>query len=296
MTFRYLLIPMLLGCTTLAGCNDPERPATLAAAPIHRNWLSVPALPFVQDAVLSLAPKLENGLNSELMNQLCGLARNELAQDQVNTFLRDHQIDVGQQGPLALLVNGDKAGQATLCAAHLASGAFSTVDLEPFIQQPAAEAVAEQSTVGQTSKIDPASAALLLSVKLAVARANADVFALIASELQRRPGLPPVEVREQAQQLFSRLAPTYLARIRSSLSEPGTTFQLRQLSKGRLVFTSSDGASFELKSGQLTLRQDGATSFGNGRLLGLSRVLQVRYFDEDVEALMTSPASESKVR
>jgi hypothetical protein len=234
-------------------------------------------LPFVQGAVLALAPKLENGLTAEMMAQICGLARHELSQDQVTASLAERKIDISagtdKNPQLALLVNGDRAGQATLCAAHLASSAFTMTELQPFLQ----------------SRSDLASLTLLLSVRLAIARANADVFALIAQEMQRRPGLTPMEIREQVQQLFSRLAPTYLARIRAQFPTPGTDLELVHLTPQKLAFTSSDGADFVLERGQISLRQNGVMVFGDGLLHGLSRILQVVYFDASATALLVPP-------
>ncbi|MGE9763011.1 hypothetical protein [Pseudomonas sp. PDM20] len=255
--------------------------------------MSLPALPLVQGAVLALAPRLDNGLTAELMNQICGLARGDLSQDQVNQFLADRRLDAApgqdRNPALVLLKNGDRAGQATLCAAYLAGSVFSTADLQPFLEASAGTTHAADGKANQpeaTASQD--SVTMLLSVRLAVARANADVFALIASEMQRRPGLTPLEVREQVQQLFSRLAPTYLARIRARFQAPGTVLQQIRLDKETLVFSSSDGADFVLERGQLRLRQDGVMIYGDGRLHGLIRTLQVAYFDAQAAALLTS--------
>jgi hypothetical protein len=253
--------------------------------------LSLPALPLVQGAVTALAPRLDNGLTAELMNQICGLARSDLSQEQVNQFLADRKIEVGagqQRNPaLALLDNHDHAGQSTLCAAHLSNSVFATADLQSLVKAGAGKmpSSGSQSSSSEAQET-PASVTLLLSVRLAIARANADVFALIASEMQRRPGLTPMEIREQVQQLFSRLAPTYLARIRAQFPEPGTAIQRVQVGKETLLFSSSDGADFVLERGQLRLRQNGVMIYGDGRLHGLNRALQVAYFDAQSAELL----------
>jgi hypothetical protein len=225
------------------------------------------------------------------MNQICGLARNDLTQDQVNQFLADRKIDIAagqdRNPALVLLDNRDQAAQATLCAAHLANSVFSSADLQPLL---ARNATTPHTPDGKASppgaKAGQASVQLLLSVRLAIARANADVFALIASEMQRRPGLTPMAIREQVQQLFSRLAPTYLARIRAQFPAPGTEFQRLKVDKETLIFSSSDGADFALERGQLRLLQNGVMIYGDGRLQGLNRALQVAYFDAQAAALL----------
>ncbi|WP_236200967.1 hypothetical protein [Pseudomonas pseudonitroreducens] len=288
MTYRHLFITLILGSLGLAGCNEQHQAAAPKPAAVHRNWLDMPALPLLQEAVLSMAPKLEDGLTAELMNQICGLARGDLSQDSVTRFVTGKGIDAGvllhQSGPLALLVNGDKPGQAAACAAHLVSGAFSTEDLEATMAL-----LPEQfdgRDIAQGQGVDKESLSILLPVRLAVARANADVFALIAAELQRRRGLNPMQIREQSQQLFSRLAPTYLARIKAQFPAPGTTFRVLHLRKGQLDFVSSDGASFTLHGAQINLQQNGSMWYGDGKLLGENRTLQVAYFNDDTAVLL----------
>lgn len=287
---RYFLIALFVGSLGLSGCQDKAEPQAHAEKPVPRNWLSLPALPLLQGAVVALAPKLENGLDAELMNQICGLARGESSQAQVDELLKKRGLDAAihlhRSGPLALLVNGDRAGQATACAAHLASNAFSMAELEPFVS----------TSQEQRSEADQTSVAMLLSVKLAVARANADVLTLIASELQRRPGLNPLQVREQAQQLFSRLAPTYLARIRAQFPAPGTRFRVLELRKERLVFVTSEGDRLVLDHGALRLREQGALAYGEGHLHGLLRPLQVAYFTAEEGRLLSADEDSESAR
>lgn len=298
MISRYFCFALFLGSLALSGCKDPQPLQSPPAETVHREWLSLPALPFLQGAVLALAPRLEDGLTPELMNQICGLARGNATQEQVNAFLALQKVDTAvaaKRNPaLALLSNGDRAGQATLCAAHLASTAFSLVDLQPLQAAQGGSAHGQAKTDAAAETVtDQASLTMLLSVRLAIARANADVFTLIASELQRRPGLNPLEIREQAQQLFGRLAPTYLARVRAQFPASGTTIEVLHLDKNSLEFTSSDGAELTLRNGQLSLRQHGALAYGEGRLHGLNRPLQVAYFDGQAAAQLAPPGTET---
>lgn len=140
-------------------------------------------------------------------------------------------------------------------------------------------------------QIDNALLASALSVKLAVARANADVFALIAVELQHRPGLTIAQYREQAGQLFARLAATYLHRIKEQLPPANTQHKLLQMDDNRFVFSSSVGSVFEFGRNGLVLCQGGIVWYGEGRLMGQEYPLQVEYLPAGVEQLLTSPAS-----
>lgn len=297
MKLQFLIATGMAGLLALTGCKQDE--PTVQAAPIHRSWLSLPALPIIQDAVFSLSPTFNGQRNTWVMAQLCGLARGELKQEQVNVFLAQQKVDVAKlpkQGhELSLLVNGDRAGQATACAAYLATSVLSTVDAGEFMSA-VRPMGADGKTPDQDAKphlqIDNARLSAVLPIKLAEARANADVFALIAAELQRRPGLKVSEYREQAEQLFSQLAPTYLERIKAQLPPAGSTYKLLQLDADRFAFSSSAGSLFEYGSEGMTLRQNSVIWYGQGKLLGQEYPLQVAYFDASVGSLLAPVAKQ----
>ncbi|MGR3885533.1 hypothetical protein [Pseudomonas sp. 1152_12] len=258
------------------------------------NWLRVPALPVIQDAIVQMSPRFNEASKAPMMEQLCALARGEVKQEQVNAFLKQQGIDAQtlppQGSPLSLLVNGDQPGQATACAAYLATSVLSTVNAAEFMRPvvvPAANGQPEKSSL----QIDNALLTQALSIKLAVARANADVFALIAVELQHRPGLTVAQYREQTGQLFARLAPTYLNRIKEQLPPVNTQYELLQMDNSRFVFKSSVGSVFEFGRNGLVLRQGGIVWYGKGRLMGQEYPLQIEYFPAAVERLLTSAAS-----
>lgn len=323
MKTQSLIAAALLGLLALAGCKDDKAPAArVTSAPsIHRNWISIPALPIIQDAVFSLSPAFGGQRNPALMAQVCGLARGELKQEQVDAFLKQNKVDVEklpkQGAALSLLVNGDRAGQVTACAAYLSTSVLSTVDASEFMTRSvpvspvhAADGKAAVKS-GEKDKdkakgksetrdkvevarqpaepvlqVDSAALSVVLPVKLALARANADVFALIAAELQRRPGLSVAEYRDQARQLFVRLAPVYLERIKAQMPQAGARYRLLRLDADLFAFSSSEGSLFEFGGDGLTLRQSSVVWFGQGKLLGQEYPLRVAYFDPVVGALL----------
>ncbi|MCY1293803.1 hypothetical protein D9M68_620670 [compost metagenome] len=283
------LLLALTGMLVLTGCHEGKPPAPSEAV-VKREWLSTPALPIIQDAVFTLSPTFRGERNPAMMQQVCGLARGELKQEQVNAFLAQQKIDTSRLAKgsiLSLLVNGDKAAQATACAAYLATTVLSTVDASEFMTATAAPSADDKTTEKPTTwQIDNARLNVSLPIKLAEARANAEVFALIAAELQRRPGLTVQAYRDEARQLFSRLAPAYLERIKQSLPPAGTTYKLVRLDGDGFVFNSSRGSRFEYTSDGLRLWQNGILWYGEGKLLGQEYPLQVTYFTEAVNELL----------
>ncbi|MNZ95467.1 hypothetical protein D3C78_1146150 [compost metagenome] len=267
--------------------------------------------------MFSLAPSFNGQRNPQIMEQVCGLATGEFRQEQVNAFLEKQHVDAAriprEGSSLSLLVNGDKASQTTACAAHLATTVLSPVDAgeimtlvyptpAPEKDKALAEAesgkapkkVEQETSVSQPAapvlKLDNARLTQALPMKMAEARANADVFALIAAELQRHPGRTVPEYRQQVRELFVRLAPVYLERIKLQLPPANVTYKVTQIDAERFAFNSSTGASYEYSGDGMTLRQNGVIWYGQGKLLGQEYPLQVSYFPESVNSLLASEA------
>ncbi|MBO3275491.1 hypothetical protein [Pseudomonas schmalbachii] len=118
------------------------------------------------------------------------------------------------------------------------------------------------------------------------APSSADVFALIAEELQRRPGLTIQQYRQQAQEPFVCLAPIYLQRIREQLPVAGTKYELTRLDGDGVAFRSGSGTRFEFTADGLTLRQGGIFCYGEGQLLGQDHFLRGKYFPDAVSELI----------
>lgn len=320
MPLKPLVVALLIGAGALSGCKQDTHsvPVATSATPAQASEavapssgahakeevrLNLPALPIIRNAVFALTPTFEGKRDPQIMAQLCGLARGELTQEQVNTFLGQHSIDPGKLPksghPLSLLVNGDKAGQTTACAAYLATSVMIAPDTSEYLRSAVVEekapainsksksadkAASKPATV-TVQQVDNAALGRVLPVKLAVARANADLFALIASELQRQPGLPLGQYRSQAMQLFTRLAPVYLERIKVQMPN-GVRFDVKRLDGGMLVFRGNDGSLFEFDGNNLRLMQNDILWFGEGKLLGQDYVLSVAYFDPSVGKLL----------
>ncbi|RON43872.1 hypothetical protein [Pseudomonas frederiksbergensis] len=291
MNMKSIFVGTLITLLALAGYDKflANRPAD-----VPRNWLDIPALPVIHDAIFELSPMFDGQRNTPVMQQLCALARGEVKQEQVNVFLKQQGVDAQtlpkQGSPFSLLINGDQVGQTTACAAYLATTVLSPVDVTEFMRPvttPAANGQPEKTEL----QVDNALLASALSIKLAEARANADVFALIAAELQRSPGLSIPQYRARAGQLFARLAPTYLQRIKDQLPPADTQYKLLQMDESRFVFSSSAGSVFEFGSSGLILNLGGIAWYGQGKLLGRDYPLQVAYFSPMVRGLLAPPQS-----
>lgn len=292
MKLKPLLAALLIGAS-LAGCEFPAQQSQ-AKAPIPLNWVSVPALPIIEDAAMSLAPTFQGKRTEQFMPQICGMARGELTQEQVNDQLAKMGIDSTRiprqsQDATALLVNGDRAAQATACAAYQATDVLMAVNAKAFLKAVPAPGDKSAEKAPSQLQLDDKALAGLLPIKVAQARSNADIFALIAENLQRTPGLSVTEYRERARELFGRLAPAYIARVPAKMPPANTGYQLIRLDDGRLDFSSNIGVRFDYSTGDgLVLTQNGVVWYGKGQLLGQDYRLQAAYFPPEVATLLSA--------
>jgi len=312
----------ILAAAALAGCDLPtpwksaSAPSPAAQAPAvaqnqsPANWVSIPALPVIQDAIVSMAPTFNGQRNPELIGYICALAAGQASQQQVNERLVGIGIDPAKIPPtgtdsFSLLVSGNKAGQTAACAAFQATEVLLPINPRDFMHEvvvaqskPAAEEKSvkngkpePKAAEGQPHKTLELSSEILnraLPMRIAQARANADVFALIATQLARKPGLTVSEYREQARSLFVRLAPTYLDRLNQQMPPSSVKYQLERLDAGGLSFSSNVGTRYEYTPGNgLILTQNGQLWYGKGSLLGSAYRLRSAYFKADVAPLLS---------
>ncbi|QQZ39512.1 hypothetical protein IF690_15740 [Pseudomonas sp. SK3(2021)] len=286
MKFKLLPGLGLVFALGLSGCGETKN-----AVEVRSQWLDLPALPILQNAVLSLADTLAPHKQPLIMEQLCALARGDIQQENVNAFIQQqggNAGDIPAQGhPLSLLVNGDRQTQASTCAAYLASTVLSPLSLSGLMIE--APPPATENKNGQVEKttpqIDQAKLLAALPHKLAIAQTNADVFALIAAELQSRPGLTLEQYRQLSIEMFANLAPAYLQRVKAQLPPPGTQYKVLKLDADQFIFISSTRTSFAYDFSGLKLLHNGITWFGEGKLLGKDYFLKVAYLPENARQL-----------
>ncbi|WP_438866580.1 hypothetical protein [Pseudomonas sp. L1(2025)] len=279
------LFPLAL----LAGCDA----AVHSAAQKPPQGVSLPALPIIEGAVAGLVPMIDGQRNDLMMRQVCALARGESSAAQVAQTLQQQGINlsnVAPQGhPLSLLVDPDAARRATACAAYIATSVMTLPKTSEFMVPAKADQTAGKHA--QTMSIDPQKLNNYLRVQLAVAKADADLFALIATQLEQTPGLTLEQYNQRAQNLFSSIAPAYLQRVKELYANgQNTQYSLKEYSDNRFAFTASSGHLFEYGYDGLNLSFNRIVWYGAGQLLGRSYRLEVAYFDPALMALLKDRA------
>lgn len=275
----------------LGGCEKQRAPLANPS-----KWVDLPALPIVQNAVFTLYETLAPHKSPLVMDHLCALAKGELTQEHINRFILQQGGSAQQippQGhPLSLLVNGDRQAQVRACAAYLATTVLSPLNLNSIAVDAPASAPPNKTktTEHAPAQIDQAKLLTLLPGKLAVAQTNADFFALIATELQRRPGLTPEQFHQLSMEMFAHLAPNYLQRVKEQTPATGTQYRVLKLDADQFVFISSNRTLFAYDFSGLKLQQNGVNWFGDGKILGKPYFLKTAYLPESAKQLNYIPA------
>ncbi|MCP1625325.1 hypothetical protein [Pseudomonas nitroreducens] len=279
------LTAMLIPVCLLAGCKGSDQataPRAAAATQQKLGTLDYPALPIIRNAVFSMSPLVDGKRNPAVMQQLCGLARGESTQAEVDRFVAasgESATSLKEKGGVtALLVNGNHAGQQIACAAYLATA--------PLIQVDGNEFIAPQKGADGKLQVDQARLSEVMAVRMALARTDAEYFGLIAEKLQQTPGLTDSQYQARTRELFSELAPAYLKRVKEMMPPPGTRFDLKQMDSERFAFSTSNGGEYQYTSDGMTLRQDNITWYGDGQLMGQPHTLKVAYYPETVTQVL----------
>jgi len=265
------ILPLVL----LVGCDNSAHTAVTKTS----QGVALPALPIIQGAVMTLVPMPDGQRNELMMNQVCALARGESTQQQVAQNLLQQGIDlsrVPQQGhPLSLLVDPDMSRRVTACAAYIATSVMSVPKTTEFM----VEATTAPASGKKKLNVDPQKLNYFLGIQLAVAKADADFFALIASRLEKTPGLTLEQYNQQAKTQFADIAPLYLQRVKELYAQgQNVQYTLVEYSDSDFKFTSNNGYLFEFGYDGLNLSFNRTPWYGAGKLLGKTYRLDVDYF------------------
>lgn len=246
-----------------------------------KNLLAIPALPIVQSAVMSLAPLFNGGRHDGHMNVLCELVRGEKTPEAVVEYLKANKIEATADNEFALFIGERRPEQDTAAAAYIATTVLIQPNLGEFLE-PVKKSQGSKDKQPEFS-VNQEKLTTSLTTKLAIALANADIFALIARELPK--GLTVDAYRAEAARLFGKLAPAYLGRVQSHYLK-GLSFNLLQMQNNQFTFVSSTGYLFNFDVQGLSLQQGGINWYGRGQLLGKDYEVQVDYFNDATLALL----------
>ncbi|HCR1595568.1 TPA: hypothetical protein ONA62_005664 [Pseudomonas aeruginosa] len=276
----FRLIILLIPLAFLVGCDASSQNSSSTMP--DKGLVALPALLIIQEAISELVPVVDGQRNDMMMSQVCALARGESTQEQVEQRLLKQGINlenVPHQGhPLSLLVSSDPLSRTTACAAYVATSVMTFPKVSEFMSKD--KGGVSDSKTGEKLTIDSEKLHRFLGVQLAVARADADFFALLATRLESTPGLTLEQYKQSAQGLFSTVAPSYLQRVKSLYADgQSRQYSLLEYSSNYFRFASNDGFLFAYGYDGLHLKFNQISWCGAGIILGKKYMLDVAYFD-----------------
>ncbi|WP_236193622.1 hypothetical protein [Pseudomonas faucium] len=290
-----IALAALPGCDQLVGPLGSAKPALLT-----QHTTSVPALPIVQSAVKSMAPKLDATFDESVIQRVCLLARGEVSQEQIWRSLEQDGLKPGaipaNGHPLSMLVNDDQPGRQLACASYVAASVFTPLDPADYtVRVPGTVGKAKAGATPDGEAVDNQKLMTLLAVKMSIARANAEYFALIAGALERYDGLPMDDYARSVKSMFDAMAPHYLKRVQALYSPSANGYRLLAVNAQGYRFISDGGYAFTLDGGSVRLTYEGMNWLGMGEILGKRYEVKAQLFSSEVAGLaVTRPTQDHR--
>ena len=262
--------------------------------------VSMPVANIITDALTGMTPLVDGKRSEFLMQQVCGLARGELSEDQINQTLAANNINREQlaNSPLVLLVNHDLLAQQMTCAAYLATSLLQPVDVKAYFSQKPAEAKVNSAKDGafwhswfnELEKTDkPGDMSLTfdstrfgadMRIRLAMAKATAQLYAVVAANLSATAPLSWGEYQQRVAEIMADYAGEYLKSVKSFyLTGSKVPVVVEQIHGNDYRLKQGTGDRLEQLEGQTLLYSQGVKWLGEGMIFGRMESVPVILID-----------------
>lgn len=252
------------------------------------RFVSVPAYSIITDTLFNLTPQVAGKRNTFLMQQICDLARGDATQQEVNQRLIQNKVDPMQLAKLGvpgmLVLKSEREERQLACAAFLATSLFQPVDMTSYYLQdkkekeksswlpwrPTKEERTEKSDFLRDRFIHDA------QVQLAVARATAQLYAVIAQNIPPQPIGDWKTRQQQITDVVKHYAPDYLNAITSFYKAEGSgALTLDYVTSNSYSVRNTFGNRLVKNSEDVELYSRGVTWFGKGMIIGKSYFVDI---------------------
>ena len=246
------------------------------------NVIGYPLATLVNDTLTQLVPKVKDQRNNFVMQMICDLARGDRTQEDVNAQLGQNGIgsaDIPQKGsPLSLLVNGDRPRQQQTCLAYIAT---------TLLYPPDNGFLFSQKDGNSKPVIDQQQAAREFAIRMAIAEATAQFYAVVAQNLSSAQGLSFARYRQQVADIALQYAPVYFQSIKIHFNQrAGEQVQINRLDNRNYAVSDSSGREIAYSNGVFSYKRQGVDWLSGGYILG-------RLYMVDVAAFAMTPVKET---
>jgi len=248
--------------------------------------VNMPVANVISQALTGMTPLFEGKRNPFMMQQVCALARGDVTQEQVNQVLKDNNVVVeslsDNRSALALLVNKDLLAQQMSCTAYLATSLFEPVSMENYLpktprgaEQKMAKAGAALPTIRAVT-FDAVRFDADMEVRLAVAKATAQMYAVIAANLAGTPPLTWAQYQQRVAEIVADYAGEYLKSVAAFYTADSKSPLKSEAIQGNdFRVRNALGDMLEQHDGQSLLYSQGVKWLGEGRIFGKMDVVPV---------------------
>lgn len=260
------------GLLFLTSCN-----AFSAASDLNVKTIDIPSYNLIAD-VLDNMNAANGKRNDFVMQQICDLARGDKSQEEVLTALSKNNIDPGTipaQGELSsLMVNGNRPAQAYTCATYVATT----------LSRPSDNALLYEAVKDKKGKVEiklnPAKFASEMRIKMSIAQANAQLYAVIAGNLPSGNNLTWNDYQGSITRTVYNYAPEYLRLMRVLYTSDTAKYSPGTITKSTLSVADNQGRELQVTPKGQVLISRGVVWLGNGKILGKEYFSSVKIISE----------------
>ncbi|WP_336285806.1 hypothetical protein [Citrobacter arsenatis] len=305
------------GLTLLAGASTFAAPQDL---PI--KYVSAPAYNIITDTLFNLTPQLAGKRNNFLMQQVCDLARGDKTQPDVNRQLRQNKIDIQKlslTGDLGYLVTtGTRHERQTACTAWLATSLFLSEDNQTYFKKVVSEVPAPQPEQVESpgwafwkteSKTPPSPSTIKKEsvvfnqarfiqdarLKMAVARATAQLYAVTAQNIQASSPVSAQTYQEYIVAIVQNYAAEYLKSVDTFYrGDDNKTLTLESITASGYSIRNPSGNRLVKNGESIQLLSRGVPWLGEGKIMGADYFVKIAIVPIIKEKpVVKSPAAKS---
>ena len=238
------------------------------------NVIGYPLVRLINDSLIQMVPKVRDQRNNFVMQLVCDMARGDKTQQDVLAQLNQNGVngaDIPRTGhPLSLLVNGDRPRQQQACLAYIAT---------TLLYPPDNAFLLEHRENGGAPAVNAAQASREFAIRLAIAEATAQLYAVIASNISAQKGLSFTSYRRQIEAITLQYAPVYLQSIKIAFNKhPDPQVKIDRLEGLNYAVTDSDGREIGWSNGVFTYKKRGVDWLSGGAILGQQYRVEVAAF------------------
>ena len=250
-----------------------------AGAGLVTNVIGYPLVTMINDALTQMVPKVKDQRNDFVMQLICDLARGDRSQQDILAQLNQNGIngaDIPQNGSsLSLLVNGNRPLQQQACLAYIATSLLYPPD-NGFLY--------DRKEGRSASAVNAAKASREFAVRLAIAEATAQLYAVVASNITAEQGLSFSSYRRQIDAITLQYAPVFLQSIKIAFNKhPDVDVKIVRLEARSYAVTDDAGRELTWRDGVFSYKKQGIDWLSGGAILG-------RQYQVEVAAFALEPA------